>query len=221
MPQPCLGIPHPQPRMSLEMPRGAPGRGAEGGLPEPRGSPCWWGGGGAGRGRHWERVPVPPAASQHPHMCAGSALHKGGSEALRSRAWRRHSPNGATGCGQLEPHGDGADRPAAAPATPPGTRTPPPPLPGSGARLIPGCRPGTAWVGQPRRRPPKQPAAPPGLHRHVACPVARVPRRVPAGSGAGAVPCLAWGRRGGPSPALLPHAAPYCLASLAAACSRL
>lgn len=51
----------------------------------PRGSLCWRGGGGAGRGRHWERVPVPPAASQRPHMCAGSALHKGGSEALRSR----------------------------------------------------------------------------------------------------------------------------------------
>lgn len=182
MPHPCLGIPHPQP---LEMPRRAPRRGAEGSLPEPRGSLCWWGGGGAGRGRRWERVPVPPAASQRPHMCAGSALHKGGSEALRSRAWRRHSPNGATGCGQLEPHGDGSGWPQAARATPPGTRTPPAPLPGAGVRFAPRQGGGGPMGSRtPLQHPPNQPAAPPGLRGHVPCPLARVPRRIPVGCGA-------------------------------------
>lgn len=44
------GHPSPQPWQLLEMPRGALRQGAEGGLLEPWGSLCWWGGGGASQG---------------------------------------------------------------------------------------------------------------------------------------------------------------------------
>lgn len=62
--------------------QGMPSSIGRGGLTEPWGSLCSWRGDGASQRQGWERAPVPPAASQHLHMCVrSSTLHKGTSEA--------------------------------------------------------------------------------------------------------------------------------------------